>query len=123
MVRACQQLLPISRQSKPVVSLSGRSAATRAEPVRWGSALASVTPSWQQVSDSSKRGRRTVVYLNGQAAPGSTGRAEGRLAAVLAAEPASQAAQDDGQNVIRHAVDLFGACMLIVALLAVAMFV
>ena len=104
MVRACQQLLPISRQSKPVVSLAGRSVANRSEPVRWGSALASVTPSWQQVSDRSKRGRRTVVYLNGQAAQKSTGRAEGRLAAVSAvvsAEPTAQAAPAAGQNVIR----------------------
>jgi len=101
------------------------------QPVRWGSAVVDssrkvVNLSLAGVKDRPRRKRHTPVSLQGRASSArrvqdSVGGPGGAAKSVASAAPAQVGSFT--QNRIRHAFELFGACMMIVTFLAVAMFV
>ena len=103
---------------------SGRLTVSQARagaPARWGSAV--VEPArkganhyWKQASNRSQGGRRSTVWID-EVGGHSASMAAGTGAAELGAGGTFT------QNRIRYAFELFGACMLIVTFLALAMFV
>jgi hypothetical protein len=91
-----------------------RESGTNREPRR------STTQCWQEASTASRRGRRTTVWVDGSRLEG--GRSGLSEPAAVASYDASEVAGSFTQNRIRYAFELFGACMLIVTFLALAMF-
>ena len=107
---------------------------------RWGAAVVelergSVSPCWEEVRTRISGGRRTAVWVeqgrtraalaNAEHASAARSPAGRRARAAVAVPRSAVAAAGDvfAENRINHALELFGACMLIVAFLAVAMFV
>ncbi|MFN3243026.1 MAG: hypothetical protein ACE37K_16120 [Planctomycetota bacterium] len=97
--------------------------------VRWGAAVVEPAKrgqaaSWSEVSTKVRRGRRTTVWVD-EALPKVAGRPQPvRPRVVRELEPPRQAKAGDSfaRNRIRHAFELFGACMMIITFLALAMF-
>ncbi|MCK5944372.1 MAG: hypothetical protein KAI24_20460 [Planctomycetes bacterium] len=147
MATISQQNLPLTssdrllgrRQATRLSTITGRGKATLgsgAQPqVRWGAAVVepasgSQQASWKQVSSRVRRGRRTTVWVD-DVLPKATQRPAPRKPRVvreLDPRPATrsveavEAGDSFARNRIRHAFELFGACMLIVTFLALAMF-
>lgn len=103
--------------------------------VRWGAAVVqtqtrSQDRSWREVSSRTRRGRRTTVWVdevlppvaNQAIATGGATRLAGAATRVATATAAPQAGDSFARNRIRHAFELFGACMMIITFLALAMF-
>jgi hypothetical protein len=112
--------LPSSSSSRLASRRLAISQASAGTPVRWGSAVVarpnkSTNHCWSEISTRSRGGRRTTVWV-GQVEP--TSRAD----VVVVGQDQPVAGSSFTQNRIRHAFELFGACMMIVTFLALAMF-
>lgn len=147
MVMISQQTLPLdttNRQASRRLSASttastvGVSRGPIEQRVRWGAAVVepakrSQASSWSEVSSKVRRGRRTTVWVD-EALPQVASRAQvasrpqparPRVIRELAPAPkavAAEAGDSFARNRIRHAFELFGACMMIITFLAFAMF-
>ena len=133
MVAPNQQILPLdtaprSTRRRPV------GVATRVrddQPVRWGAAVVDPVQNrqnygWNEVVGAPRRARRTTVWVGeaSQRQPAKPQPARPRPIQQLETAPKVAASTGDAfaQNRIRHAFELFGACMMIVTFLAFAMF-
>ena len=109
---------------------SGRLTASQnraGRPVRWGAAVVesarpTTTHSWKSIKGRVRRERRAAVRLQGglplvAGVQDSVGGPGGAASSAVSVEVRSFT-----RNRIRHAFDLFGACMMIVTFLAMAMF-
>lgn len=136
MVTISQQTLPLTAPTRnpsrrPAASTKRAPLAAVQQTVRWGAAV--VEPrigreasNWQEVSSKSRRGRRTTVWVD-EALPKVASRpqpARPRVIRELAPAPKADLSAGDSfaRNRIRHAFELFGACMMIITFLAFAMF-
>jgi len=133
MVAPNQQILPLntaprSSRRQPV------GVATRVrddQPVRWGAAVVDSVQNrqnygWKEVGGAPRRARRTTVWVGEAPQRPATKPQPARPRPIQQLETAPRAAASTGesfaQNRIRHAFELFGACMMIVTFLAFAMF-
>jgi hypothetical protein len=126
-----QQTLSPSSSSRLASGRLTASQSRAGQPVRWGSAVVeptrrSTSSYWTTLNDRPRRERRAPVCLQGalsfvpggQDSVGGPGGVANSVASVAPVEVRSFT-----QNRIRHAFELFGACMMIVTFLAMAMFV
>ena len=124
-----QQLLPLLRSTRSsTIRVTGRDARSRHAraigPVRWGAAVVEpgrdvATHCWQEARVRRSGARRTTVWVAAAASP--TARPARELRGMDDVPPAGQPAYS--QRRIRHALELGAACVMIVAFLAMAMFV
>jgi len=136
MVTISQQKLPLNTSTRQAsrrlsASTSGAARAAGQQRVRWGAAVVEPanrrqTSSWSEVSTKVRRGRRTTVWVD-ETLPKVASRAQPvrrRVVRELAPAPKQAVAAGDSfaRNRIRHAFELFGACMMIITFLAFAMF-
>ena len=133
MVAPNQQILPLdtaprSTRRRPV------GVATRVrddQPVRWGAAVVDPVQNrqnygWHEVVGAPRRARRTTVWVGEAPQRQAVKPQPARPRPIQQLETAPKLAASTGeafaQNRIRHAFELFGACMMIVTFLAFAMF-